>query len=126
MESGVNVTDWRASRFNMSYTTYPKHTLPPELEVGVYNCSPPYIVPQELQCDGIAQCLDGETSWTTTAATHILAVTRDGSPGNLSVSSSSFPQHPSRRTKRKSSAGNHTTLTWVLSRTLVYGDWQHA
>ncbi|KAK7483364.1 hypothetical protein BaRGS_00025424, partial [Batillaria attramentaria] len=60
MESGADITDWRASRFNMSYTTYPKHTLPPELEVGVYNCFPPYIVPQELQCDGIAQCLDGE------------------------------------------------------------------
>ncbi|KAK7466021.1 hypothetical protein BaRGS_00037422, partial [Batillaria attramentaria] len=48
------------SRFNMSYTSYPRHTLPPEEESGVYNCSLPYIVPEEFQCDGIAQCLAGE------------------------------------------------------------------
>nr|KAG5699458.1 hypothetical protein BaRGS_016304 [Batillaria attramentaria] len=28
--------------------------------MGVYNCSPPYIAPEELQCDGIMQCLGGE------------------------------------------------------------------
>nr|KAG5699128.1 hypothetical protein BaRGS_014427 [Batillaria attramentaria] len=44
----------------MSYTTYPQNTLPPELVMGVYNCSPPYIVPEEFQCDGIAQCLAAE------------------------------------------------------------------
>nr|KAG5687712.1 hypothetical protein BaRGS_024191 [Batillaria attramentaria] len=44
----------------MSYTSYPRHTLPPEEESGVYNCSLPYIVPEEFQCDGIAQCLAGE------------------------------------------------------------------
>nr|KAG5697813.1 hypothetical protein BaRGS_016075 [Batillaria attramentaria] len=48
------------SSYRLSFATYRRHTLPPEIEAGVYNCSAPYTVPAELQCDGFHQCLAAE------------------------------------------------------------------
>nr|KAG5691147.1 hypothetical protein BaRGS_032143 [Batillaria attramentaria] len=48
------------SSYRLSFTTYRRHTLAPEIEAGVYNCSVPYTVPAELQCDGFPQCLAAE------------------------------------------------------------------
>nr|KAG5686235.1 hypothetical protein BaRGS_012969 [Batillaria attramentaria] len=48
------------SSYRLSFTTYRRHTLSPEIEAGVYNCSAPYTVPGELLCDGFPQCLAAE------------------------------------------------------------------
>ena len=48
------------THFNMSYTSYQLHSLPPFVGVGFYNCSPPFEIPQVFICDVVKQCLHGE------------------------------------------------------------------
>lgn len=48
------------SMLELTFSSYPAQTLPPETSSGKYRCSSPFLVPLELQCDFVEQCEEGE------------------------------------------------------------------
>ncbi|KAK7459740.1 hypothetical protein BaRGS_00038948 [Batillaria attramentaria] len=127
-DSRVNATDWKPSSLKVFYTTYPKNTLPPALDMGVYNCSPPYIVPEELQCDGIAQCLDGEDELDYNCSYTHLGCDEGWVAGESFCLKFVFPTRRVTPDRAKSECREryNADLGSLLPRTLVYGDGQHA